>query len=78
MVPTASSVRLDPTLHMMQTVTQVLYHLLTKPEYIEPLCQEVKAATAEEGWTKAGMDKMHMMDSFVRETQWFNALGIGL
>ena len=23
---------------------------------------------AEEGWTKAGMDKMHRIDSFVRET----------
>jgi hypothetical protein len=78
MAPTAWPVRFDPGLHMMQTATQVLYHLLTKPEYIEPLRQEVKAATAEEGWTKAGMDKMHMMDSFVRETQRFNALGIGL
>jgi hypothetical protein len=24
---------------------------------------------AEEGWTKAGMDKMRKIDSFVRETQ---------
>ena len=23
----------------------------------------------EEGWTKAGMDKMHKIDSFLRETQ---------
>jgi len=51
------------------TVTQVLYRLLSHPEYIEPLRQEVEAAVAEEGWTKAGMDKMRKIDSFLRETQ---------
>ena len=52
-----------------QTFTQTLYRLLAHPEYIEPLRQEVEAVVAEEGWTKAGMDKMHKIDSFVRETQ---------
>jgi hypothetical protein len=47
----------------------VLYRLLTHPEHIEPLRQEIEAVVAEEGWTKAGMDKMHKLDSFVRETQ---------
>ncbi|KAF8471427.1 cytochrome P450 [Russula ochroleuca] len=50
-------------------LTQTLYRLLAHPEYIEPLRQEVEAVVAEEGWTKAGMDKMHKIDSFVRETQ---------
>jgi cytochrome P450 len=53
----------------MQMLTQTLYRLLAHPEYIEPLRQEVEAVVAEEGWTKAGMDKMHKIDSFVRETQ---------
>jgi len=57
------------------TFTQVLYRLLANPEYIEPLRQEVEAAVAEEGWTKAGMDKMHKMDSFLRETQRLDGLG---
>jgi hypothetical protein len=48
---------------------QVLYRLLANPEYIEPLRQEVNAVTAEEGWTKAGIDKMYKIDSFLRETQ---------
>ncbi|KAI0287736.1 cytochrome P450, partial [Russula brevipes] len=39
------------------------------PQYIEPLRQEVEDVVAEEGWTKAGMDKMHKLDSFLRETQ---------
>ena len=47
----------------------VLYRLLSNPEYIEPLRHDVEVAVAEEGWTKAGMDKMHKIDSFVRETQ---------
>ncbi|KAH9998657.1 cytochrome P450 [Russula vinacea] len=39
------------------------------PEYIEPLRQEVDAVITKEGWTKAGIDKMHKVDSFLRETQ---------
>jgi len=51
-----------------------LYRLLSHPEYIEPLRQEVEAVVAEEGWTKAGMDKMHKIDSFLRETQRIDGL----
>jgi len=59
-----------------QTFTQVLYRLLEHPEYIEPLRQEVEAAVAEEGWTKAGMDKMHKIDSLIRETQRVDVMAI--
>ncbi|KAI0284741.1 cytochrome P450 [Russula brevipes] len=45
-----------------------VYRLLGHPEYIEPLREEAEAAVAEAGWTKAGMDKMHKIDSFIRET----------
>jgi Cytochrome P450 len=46
-----------------------LYRLLENPEYVEPLREEVDAVITEEGWTKAGIDKMHKIDSFLRETQ---------
>jgi hypothetical protein len=46
-----------------------LYRLLANPEYLEPLREEIDAVIEEEGWTKAGMDKMYKMDSFFRETQ---------
>lgn len=59
-----------------QTLIQVLYRLLANPEYIEPLRQDVEAAVAEEGWTKAGLDKMYKIDSFLRETQRLDGLGI--
>jgi hypothetical protein len=61
---------------MAQTFMQVLYRLLANPEYIEPLRQEVEAVVAEEGWTKAGMDKMYKIDSFIRETQRVDVLAI--
>jgi hypothetical protein len=46
-----------------------LYRLLANPEYLEPLREEVDAMVKEEGWTKAGIDKMYKIDSFLRETQ---------
>ena len=59
-----------------QTFAQVLYRLLANPEYIEPLRQEVDAVIKEEGWTKAGIDKMHKVDSFIRETQRIDGLAL--
>jgi hypothetical protein len=55
---------------------QVLYRLLANPKYIEPLRQEVESVVAEEGWTKVGMDKMHKIDSFLRETQRVDGLTV--
>ena len=57
---------------------QILCRLLSNPEYITPLRQEAEDAIAEEGWTKAGVDKMRKLDSFVRETQRVDILAIGL
>ena len=56
----------------MQSFTSAFYHLLSNPEYIEPLRHDVEAAVAEDGWTKAAMDKMLKVDSFVRESQRIN------
>jgi len=58
------------------TLTLVLYRLLANSEYIEPLREEVDAVIREEGWTKAGIDKMHKMDSFLRESQRLDSLTI--
>jgi len=51
-----------------------LYRLLANPEYQKPLREEVIAVIKEEGWTKAGVDKMHKIDSFLRETQRLDGL----
>ena len=60
----------------MQSFTTAFYYLLSKPEYIEPLRHEVDTAVAKEGWTKAGMDKMFKIDSFLRESQRISGAGI--
>ena len=60
----------------MQAFTVVLYRLLSNLEYVEPLRHEVETAIGEEGWTKAGLDKMHKIDSFVRESLRIDTLAI--
>ncbi|KAH9005724.1 cytochrome P450 [Lactarius hatsudake] len=37
--------------------------------YVGPLRRGVEAVVAEYGWTTDGMDKLHKIDSFLRETQ---------
>ena len=53
-----------------------MYRLLANPEHIAPLRQEIDAVVAEEGWTKAGIDKMHKVDSFLRESQRVDGLNL--
>ena len=50
-----------------------LYYLASLPEYMQPLREEVEEAVKSEGWTKAGLDQMHKIDSFIRETQRLHA-----
>lgn len=49
----------------------VLYDLISRPEYIEPLREEI-TRTLSKGWnnaTKASFDAMKLLDSFMRESQ---------
>ncbi|KAF7305651.1 Cytochrome P450 [Mycena chlorophos] len=52
--------------------TQALFHLAHEPHYAGPLREELAAAVAEDGWTKAAMSKCIKLDSFLRESQRFN------
>ncbi|KAF8202022.1 cytochrome P450 [Mycena galopus ATCC 62051] len=54
----------------------VLFDLAAYPEYIASLREEVKRVVATDGWTKAAIGKMHKVDSFLRESQRMNGLGI--
>ncbi|KAI0059480.1 cytochrome P450 [Artomyces pyxidatus] len=56
--------------------THAIYHLAANPEYIQPMRDEVEAVVAAEGWTKASLQKMRKVDSFLRESQRFNGLGL--
>ncbi|RYP11131.1 hypothetical protein DL765_007880 [Monosporascus sp. GIB2] len=52
-------------------LSQVLYDLCAYPEYIEPLREELVTVLKEEGMTKAGLFKLKLMDSFLKESQRF-------
>ncbi|KAF8887261.1 cytochrome P450 [Gymnopilus junonius] len=57
---------------------QALYMISERPEYIQPLREEVDSVIREEGWTKAAVGQLYKIDSFFRETQRFNGLGLVL
>jgi cytochrome P450 len=46
-----------------------MYYLALYPDYWKPLREEVENATNREGWTKAALDQMSKVDSFIKESQ---------
>lgn len=55
-----------------------LFELATRPEYVEPLRQEVQQALENHGgWEKEGIESMLKLDSFIKECQRFNPLDSG-
>ncbi|RDA85087.1 hypothetical protein CP532_3111 [Ophiocordyceps camponoti-leonardi (nom. inval.)] len=58
-----------------QLVTHTIFELATRPEYVPLLREEIQHCfeTYGEG-TKAAVDAMHKMDSFIKETQRCNVL----
>ncbi|TBU42576.1 cytochrome P450 [Dichomitus squalens] len=58
------------------SMTHALFDLAAAPEYIQPLREEIEPIVAAEGWTKAAMGKMWKLDSFLRESQRFNGIGL--
>jgi len=58
-----------------KTLTHSLYDLAIHPEYVEDMRKEAEAVIAEDGWTKAAMQKMRKIDSFLKESQRLNSLG---
>ncbi|KAF8637705.1 hypothetical protein AX16_010780 [Volvariella volvacea WC 439] len=55
--------------------THILYDIASRPEYVEPLREEIQDVIDKEGWTKAAMDKMNKLDSFIRESQRISGTG---
>jgi hypothetical protein len=60
-----------------QTFTNALLTLLAHTQYIDPLRIEIEQAIKEEGWTKAAMDKMELLESFMKESQRVDIIGAG-
>ncbi|PGG99977.1 hypothetical protein AJ79_08339 [Helicocarpus griseus UAMH5409] len=55
--------------------THLLYDLCARPEYIQPLREEIEQMLDEEGsFTKTGFNKLVNLDSFIKESNRFSPL----
>ncbi len=57
-------------------ISHALLHLAAAPEYMQPLREEAEGAITTDGWTKAAMDKMWKIDSFLKESQRVNGVSL--
>ncbi|KIL61860.1 hypothetical protein M378DRAFT_13203 [Amanita muscaria Koide BX008] len=48
--------------------TYVLFELATRPEYVQPMRNEIEEVIRQEGWSKISVGKMKKVDSFIKET----------
>ena len=64
-------------INALQTFTHALLQLAAHPDWVKPLRTEVEGIIGDEGWTKASMQKMKKIDSFMRESSRVNTLGLG-
>lgn len=51
-----------------ETISQTILDLCVHPEVVQPLRDEVETIVAQEGWTKASLSKMKLLDSFLKES----------
>ena len=59
-------------------LTNVVYDLAAYPEHIQPLRDEIKAIVEEDGiLKKAGLAKMKLMDSVLKESQRLHPSSMG-
>jgi cytochrome P450 len=62
----------------MATLTHFLYDILAHPEYIPELVEEIKGSLKYDGrWTKQNLTKLKKLDSFMKESQRLNPIGMG-
>jgi cytochrome P450 len=64
--------QLSLTLAAIHTTTeataQALIHICGNPEVVQPMREEIIAVISENGWTKAALQKLRLMDSFLKES----------
>ncbi len=65
------------SIHTSQmNAVHVLYDIVSRPEYMEPIREEIAEVAREEGpwmtWQKSSYTKLRKLDSFMRESQRFN------
>jgi len=60
-----------------ELLKQTLWSICTHPELIQPIRDEIENAIRENGWTTAGVIKMRLLDSIVKESQRLKPVGLG-
>lgn len=61
------------------TATNIIYDLLTYPEYIEELRTKAEQVWAQHGqWTKKSLAQLTKLDCFMKESQRINPLSLGM
>jgi len=58
-----------------EATTQALIDVSRNSEIVEPLREEIISVVSENGWTKASLQKLRLMDSFLKESQRFTPMG---
>lgn len=56
--------------------THALYRLADNPQCVPEMREEIEAVVAADGWTKIAMGKMNKLDSFLRECQRMDGIGL--
>ena len=57
---------------------QAILNLCAYPELFEPLREEIKMVLSRFGWNKAMLSELHLMDSFMKETQRMKPIGTSM
>lgn len=55
-------------------LTQVLYDLAVRPEYLNEMRREADSLIEKYGWTKAALQRMRKVDSFLKESHRMNSV----
>ncbi|KAF9478052.1 cytochrome P450 [Pholiota conissans] len=53
---------------LSSTMEHLLYDLVTHPKYVTPMREEIRIIVKREGWTRHSVDRMHKLDSFIKES----------
>ncbi|TFK90085.1 cytochrome P450 [Polyporus arcularius HHB13444] len=58
------------------SLVHALFHVLVDPSLVMSLREEARAALEAHGWTRAALEKMPKMDSFLKESQRLNGINV--
>lgn len=58
-----------------ESTTQALIDISRNPDVVQPMREEIVAVVSENGWTKAALQKLKLMDSFLKESQRYTPMG---